>query len=256
MSFVSASNMEIVTEQPEIASTLIDDVGKLISFVRRYNNSIPEYIRVARMYFFGTPIRRTGCGFRRATPGCIRLKLFSCKQENSANAVVDDEIDVPLSPNGDLDFHRVKLWWGIRICLLESLPPAQSQNDLGRRNTQPHLRPPKQHVPDLQALPRTPLLPFLYLLYLAVSQEATDEYKLEELGTWAHELKYQRRALADDPAWYFNRLVSLCALAWLVSLVPGTLDVLAAAALALVAVVRWARELLMALPEHARTRSF
>ncbi|KAH9174368.1 hypothetical protein EDB89DRAFT_1952503 [Lactarius sanguifluus] len=146
MSFVSASNMEIVTEQPEFASTLIDDVDKLISFVRRCNNSIPEYIRVARMYFFGTPIRRTGSGFRRATPGCvrsfllppkcsrsiprlllnaslyatrrcIRLKLFSSRQENSDDAVIDDEIDVPLSPNGDLDFHRVKLWWGIRTCL-------------------------------------------------------------------------------------------------------------------------------------------
>ncbi|KAH8981778.1 hypothetical protein EDB86DRAFT_2974355 [Lactarius hatsudake] len=219
MSFVSASNMEIVTEQPEIASTLIDDVDKLISFVRRYNNSIPEYIRVARMYFFGTPIRRTGSGFRRATPGpllnaslyatrrCIRLKLFSSRQENSDDAAIDDEIDVPLSPSGDLDFHRVKLWWGIRTCLV-------------------------------------------------LSPKATDEYKLEELGTWAHELKYQRRALADDPAWYLNRLVSLCALAWLVSLIPGTLDVLAAAALALVAIVRWARGLLMALPEHARTRSF
>ncbi|KAH9018796.1 hypothetical protein EDB83DRAFT_174750 [Lactarius deliciosus] len=243
MSFVSACNMEIVTEQPEIASTLIDDVDKLISFVRRYNNSIPEYIRVARMYFFGTPIRRTGSGFRRATPGCIRLKLFSSRQENSDDAAIDDEIDVPLSPNGDLDFHRVKLWWGIRTCLplepfswkvfhprdRKTISGAAIHNlTNGRQNN----------------------------MFLIFSPKATDEYKLEELGTWAHELKYQRRVLADDPAWYFNRLVSLCALAWLVSLVPGTLDVLAAAALALVAVVRWARGLLMALPEHARTRSF
>ncbi len=95
-----------------------------------------------------------------------------------------------------------------------------------------------------------------YLPLFAVSPKATDEYRHEELGTWAHELKWQRRALADDPAWYFNRLVLLCALAWLLSLIPGTLDVLATAALALVAVVRWARELLLALPEHARTRSF
>ncbi|KAH9160946.1 hypothetical protein EDB89DRAFT_1914232 [Lactarius sanguifluus] len=102
----------------------------------------------------------------------------------------------------------------------------------------------------------TPLLPLPYLLDITVFPKATDEDKLEDLGTWAHELKWQRRALADDPAWYFIRLVSLCALAWIVSLIPGTLDVLAAAALAVVAVVRWARELLMALPEHARTRSF
>ncbi|KAH9018808.1 hypothetical protein EDB83DRAFT_2436216 [Lactarius deliciosus] len=50
--------------------------------------------------------------------------------------------------------------------------------------------------------------------------------------------------------------LSLCTLAWIVFLVPGTLDVIGAAAIALVAVVCWARELLMALPEHARTRSF
>ncbi|KAH9018804.1 hypothetical protein EDB83DRAFT_175434 [Lactarius deliciosus] len=121
MSFVSACNMEIVTEQPGIVSTLIDDVDKLISFVRRYNNSIPEYIRVARMYFFGTPIRRTGPGFSRATPGCIRLKLL---HKNSDDADFDDEIDVPFSPNGDLDFHRVKLWWGTRTCRVRSLHPS------------------------------------------------------------------------------------------------------------------------------------
>ena len=71
MSFVSSSNMEIVSEQCGAASTFLDDANKLIWFVRRYNNTLPEYIRVARMYFFGTPIRRTGAGFRRATPGCV-----------------------------------------------------------------------------------------------------------------------------------------------------------------------------------------
>ena len=45
-------------------------------------------------------------------------------------------------------------------------------------------------------------------------------------------------------------------LAWLISLIPGTLDMIAASAVALVAVVRWAREILLALPEHASTRSF
>jgi hypothetical protein len=48
----------------------------------------------------------------------------------------------------------------------------------------------------------------------------------------------------------------LFALAWLVSLVPGTLEIFAAAVVALVAIVRWSRESLLALPEHARTRSF
>ncbi|SRR6266571_7349039 len=71
MSLISASNMEIEIEQCGSASTVIDDINKLIWFVRRYNNTLPEYIRVARMYFFGTPIRRTGAGFRRATPGCV-----------------------------------------------------------------------------------------------------------------------------------------------------------------------------------------
>ena len=63
--------MEIVSEQYGAASTFIDDANRLLWFVRQYNNTLPEYIRVARMYFFGTPIRRTGAGFRRATPGCV-----------------------------------------------------------------------------------------------------------------------------------------------------------------------------------------
>jgi hypothetical protein len=90
----------------------------------------------------------------------------------------------------------------------------------------------------------------------AVAPKETDEYKHEELGSWKHELRWQRRAFADDPSWYLNRLMWLFALAWLVSLVPGTLEIFAAAVVALVAIVRWSRESLLALPEHARTRSF
>ena len=60
--------MEI--EQCEPESTFIDDVSRLISFVKTHDNTIAEYVRVARMYLFGTPIRRTGAAFRRATPGC------------------------------------------------------------------------------------------------------------------------------------------------------------------------------------------
>lgn len=59
--------MEI--EQCEPESTFIDDVSKLFSFVKTHDNSFAEYVRVARMYLFGTPIRRTGAAFRRATPG-------------------------------------------------------------------------------------------------------------------------------------------------------------------------------------------
>ena len=71
MSSVSASNMKVEVEQYGAVNTFLDDVNKLIWFVRRYNNTLPEYIRVARLYLFGTPIRRTGAAFRRATPGCV-----------------------------------------------------------------------------------------------------------------------------------------------------------------------------------------
>jgi len=45
--------------------------------------------------------------------------LYSSKQEEfygSQEAVVDDVVDFPLGRNGDLDFERVKLWWGMKIC--------------------------------------------------------------------------------------------------------------------------------------------
>lgn len=50
---------------------------------------------------------------------CIRLKLYSSQQDEhygSEEAVVDDVVDFPLGPNGDLDFERIKLWWGVKIC--------------------------------------------------------------------------------------------------------------------------------------------
>ncbi|KAH8981514.1 hypothetical protein EDB86DRAFT_2975433, partial [Lactarius hatsudake] len=56
-----------------------------------------------------------------ATRRCIRLKLL---HENSDDEDFDDEIDVPLSPNGDLDLHCVKLWWGIRTCQFTTSPTA------------------------------------------------------------------------------------------------------------------------------------
>jgi hypothetical protein len=71
MSLVSATKMEVEVDQDETVSTFINDISKLFWFVRRYNNTFPEYIRIARMYIFGTPIRRTGTAFRRATPGCV-----------------------------------------------------------------------------------------------------------------------------------------------------------------------------------------
>ena len=66
--------------------------------------------------------------------------------------------------------------------------------------------------------------------WLAVVPTEKDEYRRSERGTWAHELKWQRRALADDLAWHFNRLVALCALWWLLALVPGALAALQASA--------------------------
>jgi hypothetical protein len=56
-------------EQCEPESTFLDDINNLVAFVKTHDNSFAEYIRVARMYLFGTPIRRKGAGFRRATPG-------------------------------------------------------------------------------------------------------------------------------------------------------------------------------------------
>ena len=122
----------------------------------------------------------------------------------------------------------------------------------GRQNNLFLLCKPPTSLPHKPATPLTPTP----LSLSAVAPKETDEYRREELGSWKHELRWHRRALADDPAWYFNRLVWICVLAWLVSLIPGTLDMIAASAVALVAVVRWAREILLALPEHASTRSF
>lgn len=59
--------MEIDQCEPDY--TFLDDISKLVLFVKMHNNVFTEYIRVTRMYLFGTPIRRTGAGFRRATPG-------------------------------------------------------------------------------------------------------------------------------------------------------------------------------------------
>ena len=74
-----------------------------------------------------------------------------------------------------------------------------------------------------------------------------NEYRREEQGTWTRELKWHRRMLAYEPAWYFNRLVALCALFWLFSLVPDAFAALKSAATALAftlsVAARWMREL-------------
>lgn len=90
------------------------------------------------------------------------------------------------------------------------------------------------------------------LKYTDVPTE-TDEYKRKEQGTWIRELKWHRRMFVYDPAWYFNRLVILCALLWLLSLIPGafsalasTFIVLKSAAVSLIftfsVAARWMRE--------------
>jgi len=212
-------NMEI--EQDEPVNTYLNDIGLLISFIKAHNNTLPEYIRVARMYLFGTPIRRTGSGFRCLTPGCIRLKLYSSKQNSGDRvAVIDDEIDFPLQPNGDLNFHRVKLWWGVQLCA--ALEPYSWKVFKSRD--------PKTisgiAVHNLTAGVQTKM-------DLIMVPTERDEYKRQEQGTWAHELKWQRRAFLDDPMWHLNRLVALCALFWLLSLVPGALSTLQSALSAL-----------------------
>lgn len=61
--------MEI--EQCESESSFLDDADTLVSFVNDNDNTLAEYIRVARMYLFGTPIRRMGSACRFITPGCV-----------------------------------------------------------------------------------------------------------------------------------------------------------------------------------------
>jgi hypothetical protein len=78
----------------------------------------------------------------------------------------------------------------------------------------------------LRVIDRLDRLADLPFLAFKVVPKERDEYKREEQGTWTHELKWQRRALTDDPAWHFNRLVALCALWWLLALVPGALETL------------------------------
>jgi hypothetical protein len=70
------------------------------------------------------------------------------------------------------------------------------------------------------------------LKYTDVPTE-TDEYRRKEQGTWIRELKWHRRMFVYDPAWYFNRLVILCALFWLLSLIPGAFAALSSTFIAL-----------------------
>jgi hypothetical protein len=90
------------------------------------------------------------------------------------------------------------------------------------------------------------------LKYTDVPTE-TDEYSRKEQGTWIRELKWHRRMFVYDPAWYFNRLVILCTLFWLFSLIPGafaalssTFVALKSAAISLIftlsVAARWMRE--------------
>jgi hypothetical protein len=101
----------------------------------------------------------------------------------------------------------------------------------------------------------TPPHLFFFFVFPVLPNE-TNEYSREEQGTWTHELKWQRRALADNPAWYFNRLLALCALCWLLSLVPGALSLLSSFATVLATVARCARQLMLAIQSQARTRTF
>lgn len=96
------------------------------------------------------------------------------------------------------------------------------------------------------------MLTITNLKYADVPTE-TDEYRRKEQGTWIRELKWHRRMFVYDPAWYFNRLVILCALLWLLSLIPGAFAALSSTFIALKSVAisliftfsvaaRWMRE--------------
>ena len=62
---------KIEIEQCEPEGAFFDDVNRLVSFANVHNNTLSEYIKVTRMYLFGTPIRRTGAACHHATPGYV-----------------------------------------------------------------------------------------------------------------------------------------------------------------------------------------
>ena len=66
---------KIEIEQCEPESAFLGDVDELVSFVNANNNTLSEYVKVARMYLFGMPIRRTGAAGYDATPGYVPLHV-------------------------------------------------------------------------------------------------------------------------------------------------------------------------------------
>jgi hypothetical protein len=80
--------MEI--EQCEPESAFLDDANKLVSFVNAHNNTLSEYVKVTRMYLFGTPIRRTGDACPHATPGYVPFHVVHKPAKWRAQAVLID----------------------------------------------------------------------------------------------------------------------------------------------------------------------
>lgn len=66
---------KIEIEQCEPENAFLDDINKLVSFVNVHNNTLSEYVKAARMYLFGTPIRRMGTACRPVTPGCVQFHV-------------------------------------------------------------------------------------------------------------------------------------------------------------------------------------
>lgn len=62
---------KIEIEQCEPENAFWNDVNKLVSFVNAHNNTLSEYVKAARMYLFGTPIRRMDAACYHVTPGCV-----------------------------------------------------------------------------------------------------------------------------------------------------------------------------------------
>jgi hypothetical protein len=217
--------------------------------------------------------------------------LYSSKQEEfygNQESVVDDVVDFPLGRNGDLDFERVKLWWGIKMCAVRDIEAKNARScfyspcrgttliddDMANKHRdcllccpspslkalEPYnwkvfqqgdpnkisgiaihnLTAGRQNAMDLickycfsaflHALDG--MLTITNLKYTDVPTE-TDEYRRKEQGGWIRELKWHRRMFVYDPAWYFNRLVILCALFWLLSLIPGAFATISSTFIAL-----------------------
>ena len=126
--------------------------------------------------------------FIKSTHRCIRLRLYSSNQPkgDDSAALIDDEIDFPLEPNGDLDFHRVKLWWGIQVCTVRFsqtyilfLPFVSKKTMKTKPNTRAF------------CVPHQPLLPYSWDLF--TKSDAKNINKISGIAVHNLTAGYQRK---------------------------------------------------------------